>query len=79
MTKSAISVMMILRTMIMNAAEMKRRRDTVWKFYYFSITQNLREINFWDSRRAKSAIVTHLGALNFDFCEFLHAWKAYID
>ena len=61
MTKSAILVMMILRTIIMNAGEMKRRRDTVWKFYYFSITQNLREINFEDSRSAKSAV---LGAVN---------------
>ena len=29
---------------------------TVWKFDDFSITQILREINFWDSRSAKYAI-----------------------
>ena len=34
--------------------------DTVWKFHDFSITQILREINFWDSTGAKSAILTHL-------------------
>ena len=32
---------------------------TVWKFHNFSIRQILREINFWDSRSAKSAILTH--------------------
>ena len=32
---------------------------TVTKFHKFSITQILREINFWDS------ILTHLGALEF--------------
>ena len=40
---------------------------TVWKFHDFSITHILREINFWYSRCAKSAILTHLEALNFDF------------
>ena len=38
---------------------------TVWKFHDFSITQILREINFVDSRSAKSAISTHLEAPNF--------------
>ena len=46
---------------------------TMWKIYDFSITQILREINFWDSRSAKSAILTHIEALNFDFYEFLHS------
>ena len=46
------------------------------KFYDFSVTQNLREINFENSRSAKSAIFTHWEALNFDFCEFLHFLKA---
>ena len=41
-------------------------------FMIFHITQILREINFRDSRSAKSAILTHLKALNFDFHEFLH-------
>ena len=38
---------------------------TVWKFYDFSITHILCEINFEDCRSAKSAILTHLGTLNF--------------
>jgi len=41
--------------------------STVWKFHNFPITQILREINFWDSRSAKSAIFTHLEVLKFDF------------
>ena len=51
---------------------------TVWKFHNFSITQILREINFWKSRSAKCAILTHLEALNFDFYEFLNFLKAEI-
>ena len=50
----------------------------MWKFHDFSITQILREINFGDSRSAKSAILTHLEALKFDFLEFLHFMKAEI-
>ena len=50
-------------------------QHTVWKFHDFSITQILREINFGDSRSAKSAILTHLEALKFDFNEFLHYLK----
>ena len=37
----------------------------MWKFQDFSITQILREINFWDSRSAKTAIFSILGAVNF--------------
>ena len=44
-------------------------RSTVWKLCAISITQILREINFGDSRSAKSAILTHLEAANFDFYE----------
>ena len=44
----------------------------------FSITQILREINFGDTRSAKSAILTHLEALNIDFYEFLQFLKAEI-
>ena len=33
-------------------------------------------INFEESRSAKSAILTHLEALNFDFCEFLNFLEA---
>ena len=44
-----------------------------------AITQILREINFGDSRHAKSAILTHLETLNFDFYEFLHLLKPQID
>ena len=49
---------------------------TVWKFHEFSITQILREINFGDSRSAKSAILIHLEALKFDFNEFLQFLEA---
>ena len=48
------------------------------KFHDFSLTQILREINFWDSRSTKSAILTHLEALYFDFNEFWHILKAEI-
>ena len=48
----------------------RHQLPTVWKFHDFSITQILREINFVDSRSAKSAILTHLEAQNFDFYEF---------
>ena len=58
--------------------EMVMLRSTVWKFQDFSVTQILREINFWDSKNAKLAILTHLEALNFDFQEFLHFLKAVI-
>ena len=51
---------------------------TVWKFQDFSITQILREINFEDSRSAKSAILTHFELLNFDFYELLHILKCEI-
>ena len=45
---------------------------TVWTFQEFSIAQILLEINFWDSRSAKSAILTHCEAQKFDQHEFLH-------
>ena len=48
----------------------------MWKFHDFSITQILREITFWESTNANSAILTHLVALNFDFDEFLYVLKA---
>ena len=48
---------------------------TVWKFQDFFVAQIFHEINFVDSRSAKSAIFTHLEALNFDFDE-LHFLKA---
>ena len=50
----------------------------MWKFDKFSITQILREINFGNSKSAKSAILTHLEALNCDFHEFfalLEGWN----
>ena len=50
----------------------------MWTFHGFSITQILREINFGDSQSAKSAVLTHLEASNFDYSEFLHFWKAAI-
>ena len=51
----------------------------MWKWQDFSTTQILREIKFWDSRSAKSAIVTILEALNFDLYELLHFLKAESD
>ena len=45
---------------------------TEWKFHDFSVTQILHEINFGHSKSAKSAILKHLEALNFDFYGFLH-------
>ena len=44
--------------------------NTVWKCHDFSTTQILREIKFGDPWCEKSAIFTHLEALNFDFYEF---------
>ena len=38
-------------------------RDTVWKFHDFTITQILREINFGDSRSAKSDLLDHIWML----------------
>ena len=46
---------------------------------FVRIIQILREINFEDSRSAKSAILTRLEALNFNFHEFLHFLKAEIN
>ena len=51
-------------------AKVVDEESTVWKFQTFSITQILREINFWDSRSTKSTILPHLEAVNFDFYEF---------
>ena len=45
---------------------------------HFFVTQNLREINIGDSRRAKSAIERHLYAVDFDFYECLHILKVEI-
>ena len=47
-------------------------KATVWKFHDFFIIQILREINFEASWSAKSAILPHLEALNFDFDDFVH-------
>ena len=57
---------------------MDKYLPNVWKFHDFSITQILREINFWDSRSAKSAILTHLEVLNFASYEIMHFLKAQI-
>ena len=48
----------------------------MWKLQDFSITQILREIKFGEFGSAKSAILTHLEALNFDFHAFLQFLKA---
>ena len=44
-----------------------------------SATQILREMNFRDYKRAKTAVLTFLEALNFDFDEFLHFLGAVFD
>ena len=43
---------------------------------FVHIIQILREIKFEDSQSAKSAILRHLEALNFDYYKFLHFLKA---
>ena len=43
------------------------------KFHDFPITHILREINFTDSIRAKSANLTHLEVLNFAFYVILNS------
>ena len=48
---------------------------TVWKFHDFYVTHILREIKVGWFRGSKSAILTQLGALNFDFYKFLHLLK----
>ena len=45
------------------------------RFFYHS---DFRQINFGVSRSAKSAISTHIEAVNFDFDEFLHFLEAEI-
>ena len=51
----------------------------MWIFGNFPITKLLREINFGDSKSAKSAIIlTHFEALNFDIYESLHLQKSEI-
>ena len=50
----------------------------MWKFHEFSIPKILREINFEDSKSAKSANLTHLEALNSDSFDSLQFWKAEI-
>ena len=44
----------------------------------FLLLRFLREINFEESRSAKSALLAHLEALNFNLYEFLHFLKAKI-
>ena len=42
----------------------------LWKFQDFYVTQNLREINFWQCRSSKPDIFVILKALTFDFVKF---------
>ena len=49
---------------------------TAFKLQDISIIQILRQIEIGESRSAKSAVYTHLQALNLDFYEFLHFLKA---
>ena len=64
----------IVNKQLMKCKQCVKTRNllTVWNFQDFCITEILREINFVNSRSAKSVILTQLGALNFDFYEFLH-------
>ena len=50
--------------------DQKRSLSTVWKFHNFSITQILREINFGDSRSAKSAVFVILESEFSSFGQF---------
>ena len=50
----------------------------MWKFQDFSITQILREINFGDSRGAKSAISINFEGLNIGSYKILHFLNAEI-
>ena len=45
-------------------------------FQKFPATQTIHENSFRDSKSAKSAFLTHLEALNFDFDKSLHFLKA---
>ena len=49
---------------------------TVWKFQNFSVTHILCEIKVGWFRVSKSAISTHLEAVNLDFNDFLQFLKA---
>ena len=69
---------LITRLLSVSAFLMRWPAGTVWKFGNFSITQFLREINFRDSKSAKTAILTHKEALKCDFYELLHFLKAEI-
>ena len=53
-------------------------QSTLWKFQDFSVFQILREINFWESRSTKSAILTHLEAPKLDFYLILDILKTKI-
>ena len=44
----------------------------------FPITQIVREINFGNCSSGKTAVVTHLETMNFDFHALLHFSKAEI-
>ena len=48
------------------------------KFHDYFIIDILREINLEDSWSAKLALLPHLEALKFDFCEFLQFLKVEI-
>ena len=45
----------------------------MWKFYDFSVTQILREINFGETRSSKNAVYAILGALEFANLAILRA------
>ena len=62
-----------------SAQKNKKERESEVRVEYHEFSQILREINFRGSRSAKSAILTHLQALNLGFLyEFLAILKAEI-
>ena len=50
-------------TLFVNLTKFEQVQEgTVWKFQDLSVTQILREINFWDSNSTKTAFFAILGA-----------------
>ena len=55
----------------------QKRKFTVWIFHDFSITQILREINFWDPRSFKSAIFCPFGQFQLPKRAKIHNIRIY--
>ena len=59
-------------------SEVKFVQHTVWKFQDFCITEILRQINFVDSRSAKTAVFAILRAVNFVHLVNFNLQKGYM-